>query len=220
MREFSTGATRDTAEGKNQYPGFLSPLTLEAFGNFMRKNQKQADGKMRASDNWKKGIPRDAYLESMFRHFLEVWAIHDDYKLEREQDPLGAPQDIPEDLLEALCALYFNVGGYLHELCIGRDAGVDIAGEIGKRIDKIVIGKETSFSTPPQTGILPLTPPKKFWKWQHFHQSSKEWRDCDAGKLCVFGQVEAGKLADQPGGHKARFRVVSATTPSVVKEVA
>jgi hypothetical protein len=106
MRNFSTGATRDTDENKLDYEGFLSPVVLERYAQYMHKNRLQADGKMRDSDNWQKGIPRDAYMKSMWRHFWEVWSIH------RGRDG---------DIQEALSALLFNVMGYLHELTVKRD---------------------------------------------------------------------------------------------------
>lgn len=99
MRQFKTGATRDSEEGKIDFEGFLSPLALEAFGNYMMIHQKQADGTLRASDNWQKGIPKDAYMKSMFRHFFAVWKHYRS----------------GEDYQEDLCALFFNVQGLLHE---------------------------------------------------------------------------------------------------------
>jgi hypothetical protein len=108
MREFSTGATRDTDENKIDFEGFLSPLALEEYGKYMLKNQLQADGKLRASDNWQKGIPIDAYMKSMWRHFHSVWKRH------RAQ----------EDNIEDLCAMFFNVQGMLHEKIKERDANI------------------------------------------------------------------------------------------------
>jgi len=110
MRQFSTGATRNTDEGKNDYEGFFSYPVFEAFGDYMTLHRKQADGKLRASDNWQKGIPKDAYMKSMYRHFFDVWAIHRGYK---RIDKLTGNEIT---LKEALCALLFNVMGYLHEL--------------------------------------------------------------------------------------------------------
>lgn len=109
IRQFDTGATRDTDEGKNDYEGFLSYPVLEAFGDYMTVHRKQSNGELRDSDNWMKGIPRTAYIKSMFRHFLDVWALHRGYK--RIDKKTG--QEIK--LKEALCALLFNVQGYLHE---------------------------------------------------------------------------------------------------------
>lgn len=108
MRQFESGATRDSDEGKPDYEGFLSPQVLRAYGDYMHKHRKQADGQLRDSDNWKKGIPRDAYMKSMWRHFVDVWEIHTTDSI----DSLGQT--------EALCALLFNVMGYLHELENGR----------------------------------------------------------------------------------------------------
>lgn len=101
MRQFDTGATRDTDENKLDYEGFLSPLVLEAFARYMHENRVQADGGLRASDNWQKGIPREAYMKSGWRHFMEWWHSH------RAADVVARR--------EALCALLFNVMGYLYE---------------------------------------------------------------------------------------------------------
>ena len=106
MRQFDTGATRDTAEDKPSYRGFLSPQVLERFGEYMLKNQVQADGKLRDPDNWKKGMPLEVYLDSLLRHVMDVWLMHD------EEHALLGGKEVME---EALCACLFNVQGYLHE---------------------------------------------------------------------------------------------------------
>ena len=100
MRQFETGATRDTDEGKCDYEGFLSPLVIERYGRYMHKHRIQADGTLRPSDNWQRGIPCDQYMKSLWRHFMDVWKIHRS----------GA-----DDIDEALCAVMFNAMGYLHE---------------------------------------------------------------------------------------------------------
>ena len=43
-RQFSTGATRDTDEGKYDYEGFFSPLVLERYGEYMNKHRQQSAG--------------------------------------------------------------------------------------------------------------------------------------------------------------------------------
>ena len=102
MRQFDTGATRDNDENKNDYEGFLSPLVIECYGNYMTKHRKQADGNLRDSDNWQKGMPKECYMKSGWRHFMDWW---------KEHRGLGSR----EGLIDALCALLFNVMGYLHE---------------------------------------------------------------------------------------------------------
>jgi len=102
IRTFKTGATRDTSKGKAEYCKFYCPLVFKRFGEYMVKHQTQADGKMREGDNWQKGIPRDAYMESMMRHVHDLWMEHKGYE----------SRDGAE---EALCAIMFNAQGYLHE---------------------------------------------------------------------------------------------------------
>ena len=102
IRTFATGATRDTSEDKLDFEGFLCPRVLTAYAEYMHKNRKQSDGNLRDSDNWQKGIPQDAYMKSMYRHFIDVWKNHRDIETE-------------EDDITNLCALLFNVSGLLHE---------------------------------------------------------------------------------------------------------
>lgn len=115
MRTFETGATRNVDENKIDPEGFLSPLVIQAFSDYMNVHRKQADGSIRASDNWQKGIPKDAYMKSMWRHFLDVWSIHRGIA---RFDETG--KEI--DKVEALCATLFNVQGMLHEELKSKDA--------------------------------------------------------------------------------------------------
>jgi len=103
LREFETGATRNLDDDKLDFEGFLSPLVLERYAQYMNKHRTQADGAIRESDNWQKGIPLKAYMKSGYRHFFDWWKHH---------------REIPaaEALEESLCALLFNVMGYLHEV--------------------------------------------------------------------------------------------------------
>lgn len=101
MRYFDTGATRDTDDGKLDFEGFLSPRVLYRFAEYMHHHRHQADGVLRASDNWQKGIPREAYMKSLTRHFMELW--------------LCWREGVDETIDDTLCAILFNVQGLLHE---------------------------------------------------------------------------------------------------------
>lgn len=101
MRVFNTGATRDANTDKLDYKGFISPLAMERFSAYMHKHRKQSDGSIRASDNWKKGIPLDAYMESLVRHVFEVWRLYENGDTEQTE--------------ELMCAVMFNAQGFLHE---------------------------------------------------------------------------------------------------------
>lgn len=103
IRVFETGATRSPAEGKPDFEGYLSPLVIERYGEYMLRHAKQTDGTMRPSDNWQRGIPLSEYLKSAYRHFMDWWMI--------ERGHVGR-----ETLEDSLCALIFNASGYLHEV--------------------------------------------------------------------------------------------------------
>lgn len=98
---YSSGATRDSREGKPVFDKFLSVQVLRSYGAYMHEHRKQSDGRLRTGDNWKHGIPENDYLESMFRHFLDVWESHENG--DRRQ------------LEESLNAVLFNAIGMQHE---------------------------------------------------------------------------------------------------------
>lgn len=103
VRKFETGATRDTDTNKYDYEGFLSPIVLRRFAEYMDKHRIQSDGTLRDSDNWQKGIPKDVYIKSLHRHFVDLWLEHRKYN--------GR-----EDIENSICAILFNSMGYLFEV--------------------------------------------------------------------------------------------------------
>ena len=109
VRRFDTGATRDTDAGKLDYEGFFSPAVLECFAEYMHGHRQQPDGSKRDSDNWQRGIPRAAYMKSLWRHFMDVWKIH------RGLKTVDRVTGKPITLRQALCGVMFNSMGYLHE---------------------------------------------------------------------------------------------------------
>lgn len=105
IRTFASGANRDTDQDKYEYAGYLSPLVLQRFGAYMTKNRHLADGTLRASDNWQKGIPKAVYEQSLWRHVIDWWSLHRGWKGVATQD-----------IEEALCGVMFNAMGFLHEV--------------------------------------------------------------------------------------------------------
>ena len=108
MRYFKSGASKDDDELKYDYEGFLSPLVLERFAEYMTKHRKQVDGKLRDSDNWQKGISKEVYIKSAWRHFLDWWKEHRGFNSR-------------DGIEEAVCGLLFNVMGYYHEYLKGKN---------------------------------------------------------------------------------------------------
>lgn len=138
VRRFDTGATRDLDTSKLDFEGFLSPLVLERYAQYMHENRFLRDGSMRDSDNWQRGIPPEAYMKSGFRHFFDWWKEH-----------RGHPTS--EGLELAICGLLFNAMGYLHEhLKSGQTSWV-------MRLDKEATTAFTGqFSIPPIASVVPL----------------------------------------------------------------
>lgn len=120
MRNYETGATRNSDEGKPQYAKIGDPTIDKAYADYMNAQAVQADGKIRPADNWKKGIPVADYLDSQRRHWHDVW-----FHLS------GHPEQAEEkDLVTALCALKFNVDGMLYEVLKERRAAAAGPGDV------------------------------------------------------------------------------------------
>jgi hypothetical protein len=104
VRKFETGATRDIDTTKPDFEGFISPLVVARYGEYMHENRLQRDGSLRDSDNWQKGIPLKAYMKSAWRHFFAWWGCY------------RAGSKYGDSILEpAICGVLFNAMGYLHE---------------------------------------------------------------------------------------------------------
>ncbi len=103
IRTFKTGATRDSDKKKIDYEGFFSPIVLNRYALYMHRHRKQSNGKLRPSDNWQRGIPKEEYMKSLCRHFIDVWLDHRGY---RSRDGIE----------DALCGVIFNAMGYLFEI--------------------------------------------------------------------------------------------------------
>jgi hypothetical protein len=112
IRIFDTGATRDTDKDKLDFEGFLSPLVIKRYAEYLHKHRKQADGTYRDSDNWQKGIPCKVYIKSAFRHFIDWWTIHRDWH-----------KCLQEKFEDSICAVIFNASGYLHEILRRKQNG-------------------------------------------------------------------------------------------------
>ena len=104
IRTFSTGACRDNDDGKLDFEGFIAPIALVRYAEYMHKNRKMRDGSLRTSDNWQKGIPKDQYMKSLMRHVMDVWLLH------------RGEEAREDDLSEAICGILFNSFGMLYEL--------------------------------------------------------------------------------------------------------
>lgn len=131
VREFETGATRDTDDGKLDFEGFFSPLVLQRRAEYMHQHRIQADGELRESDNWQKGIPFEAYMKSAWRHFFAWWKRH-----------RGLPAN--ESLEDALCALMFNTEGYLHELLTLKEEAAARVVHFDPESPPLVLTKESN----------------------------------------------------------------------------
>lgn len=87
-QEFSTGAQRDSQEGKSR-PDLISPVFLDRLGTLLAKGAEHYGER-----NWEKGMPLSRFLASAMRHLLQT--------IDGQEDEDHAIQ----------CA--FNLMGYVH----------------------------------------------------------------------------------------------------------
>lgn len=106
IRQFDSGATRDTDAGKLDYEGFLNPLVLKRYAEYLDKHRVQSDGNLRDSDNWQ-GLFGEKHfsvcMKSGFRHFMAWWLEHRGHKTEN-------------GIEDAICGIMFNAQAYLLKL--------------------------------------------------------------------------------------------------------
>lgn len=106
IRQFKTGATRDTQDGKIDPEAFYSPIVVKRFCDYMQKHRLQPDGNVREGDNWQKLFGEDHYavcMKSGWRHFLDWWLEHRGFKSR-------------DGIEEAICGLIFNAQAYLYKI--------------------------------------------------------------------------------------------------------
>lgn len=102
MRQFDSGATRDSDEGKFCYEGFLSPLVLSKFAEYMHGHRVQSNGELRAPDNWQKHFGERHFsvcMDSLLRHVMDMWLEHRGHKSR-------------EGIENAIMGVMFNVMAY------------------------------------------------------------------------------------------------------------
>ena len=112
IRQFDTGATRDTSIGKLEYARFMSPIVLKRFAEYMDLHRKQSDGNLREPDNWQNLFGdkhEDVCMDSLWRHLMDVWLINK-----------GFPNEAREDIASALCAIMFNVQAWLFKVLMDK----------------------------------------------------------------------------------------------------
>lgn len=105
VRTFDSGATRSPLGDKLEYHRFLDPLVLKRWCEYLQKHRVQTDGRVREPDNWKRGIPVDAYIGSLMRHVWDLWLWRSDH-----------PDEMAEEVQDSLCAIMFNAHGIMYEL--------------------------------------------------------------------------------------------------------
>lgn len=112
VRIFPSGATRSPQGDKLQYEGYLNPLVLKRYAEYMQKHQTQSDGTRRSADNWQKNIDIESLCDSKVRHDMDSWLYFRGYSSETS-----------EEIEDTLCACIFNTMAILKQVLEKRGRG-------------------------------------------------------------------------------------------------
>ena len=121
-RVFSSGAVRNNNNKKLDYSGFLDPAVENSFAQYMHKHRKMEDGTYRNSSDWKKGIPNQVLMESLYRHMMDVHLLHEGYDVIYENGDKITIKD-------CLNGVKFNINAYLLNIIKESDTKVVKRGE-------------------------------------------------------------------------------------------
>lgn len=102
IRISTSGATRDSALNKPEYPLYMHPLVKKARGEYMLKHQIQSDGVKRDGDNWKK-----RFNEELQKHLKLVYCSYDRHNLDIWMDLEGF--ESRDGIDEAFGGAFFNL---------------------------------------------------------------------------------------------------------------
>jgi len=106
IRQFKTGANRDTNQNKLEFARFLSPIVVQRYAEYMNKNRFLSNGDIRDPDNWQKLFGKNhqqVCLDSLMRHVMDVWLENDGYESR-------------EGMEDALCGIIFNAMAILYKI--------------------------------------------------------------------------------------------------------
>lgn len=96
-REFQTGAFRDTNGDKPNMLSYTDPEVEWRYALYMKESEKRY-----GRANWKKGLPKYEYLESLRRHFTKIWL--------REEKGIDLEPEVDHE-----AAVMFNIIGFMRE---------------------------------------------------------------------------------------------------------
>lgn len=96
-RQFETGAVRDKVDGKLRFNMYNSPVVEFRFAEYMKSHEGTY-----GEGNWKRGIPKSVYLESLLRHVMGLWL----------KEECGVDDGNSADHASAI---RFNINGFMYE---------------------------------------------------------------------------------------------------------
>jgi len=112
IRTFDGGGIRDLDKDKFDIEGFLSPLNLHRYFQYMHEHRILPNGEERESDNWQALFGEkhlNVCLKSLLRHVHDLWLHHRGHK-----------EKTTETLENSLCAIIFNASAYLFKLLLDK----------------------------------------------------------------------------------------------------
>lgn len=134
IRQFSTGANRNSDSGKLDYEGFNSPLVEKDYAEYLNRHRRLSDGTLRDSDNWQKMFGDkhfDVCVKSGLRHTFDWWMFHRGFpeataaytevtRFENPEKPFTIDERIALATKEAINGAIFNLKAYNFKLLMDK----------------------------------------------------------------------------------------------------
>lgn len=104
IHKFKRGAIRDSQDGKLDLVETTSPLANWRYAGYMTPKKKKY-----GTGNFKKGIDRESYIQSLARHYTKFMALEDCRIYGLPVQPWMEPEE------DHVAAMRFNIDGIMHE---------------------------------------------------------------------------------------------------------
>ena len=111
MRKFKTKATRDSDDGKINY-AHISAIADRMYCEYMHSNRIQKNGKLRAADNYKLGMPFKVFLKSFNGHLQDLKLLLEGVEVMEGKKQLT--------FFDAIMGIRFNLDGLMMETMRGK----------------------------------------------------------------------------------------------------
>lgn len=109
VRINSSGAMRDTDNGKFDYYGFMHPLNDYSFAKYMHKHRLMSDGTKRDANGWWGGFGLEVCIQSLARHMEDLKLLYAGYYVYEYRNKNTAERIVKKEKFKKIPKNYFEI---------------------------------------------------------------------------------------------------------------